>query len=198
LLLLLPPPPPPLLLMLHQLLLLLLLQIANQRPLASVNISGEEQQMLVPFFSNARYNSSCPHNTSVEPCPSSSSSSSSSGSPQCFIWQAGADLPAGAEVCALAPFLRDDQALLMYGLTLEQAAVLRQEEAADSSSSKEMWLSGLDSQASSNEEPFGSLSYKPLEHWEAGRFHLTPHCQLRILPTSSTHPAQTTPASRSR
>lgn len=151
-------------------------QISNQRPLAVFNKSGEEHQLIVPIFINARYSTKCTHNVSVEPCPSSSSSSDSQ---QCFIWRAGSDLPAIAEVCVSGPVPRDDQALLMYGLTMQEAAALRQQAhaAADSSSSESSssssseaakWLSGLDSQESSNEEPFGSVAYKPLQHWDAG------------------------------
>jgi hypothetical protein len=75
----------------------------------------------------------------------------------------------------------------MYGLTMEQAAALRQQTgaaASSSSSSKEdLWLSGLDSQASSNEEPFGLLSHKPLEHWVAGGFIRLGHCDSCCITT---------------
>lgn len=155
----------------------------STRPILPLEIGGQEKSLLLPLFSNARHSSSCPHDYYFDTCPTSNSKSSSkpaNASNLCFFWVAGANLSAGAEVCVSFGHLRQDQALLMYGLPVDQSDMLQQAQgsAVDSSSSsaagggvkEEVWMHGMDTADATSDQPFGPVAAEPLTHWEPGRW----------------------------
>lgn len=113
---------------------------------------------LVPLLDQANHQNGCGHPLTIASCenlPGStpSSSSGSSGSPTglnttrlCVVWQAGADMALGDEVCLSYGWLLPDRALLQYGFIPKQLlpAVQQQQQQQGSKVEVSVPLFGMD------------------------------------------------------
>ena len=68
---------------------------------------------MVPLLDMTNHLNGCPHTMDAPtggPCPPGSAAK------DCVVWQAGADIPAGSEVCySYSGHMLQDQAVLQYG-----------------------------------------------------------------------------------
>lgn len=174
-------------------------------PTVSAVVGSREQHLLLPLFTSARHNSSCPHTYSIRKCPGATAAAKTQAGIEafgeqglCFVWVAGSDLPAGAEVCVSYGHLRPDQSVLQYGLDLElpyhphvtvvpgpgSSSIEQGEEHQDSMAcdaqdaattlrrTQQVPLSGLDTTASSSDSPFAPVSFQPLTPAPLGKSEL--------------------------
>jgi hypothetical protein len=104
-------------------------------------MSFREGGHLIPLIDMANHQDGCKHTVAIKACGSASSdtddTSSSSSSSQgglnttklCVVWEAGADVAAGEEVCvSYGHLLLPDRAMLQYGFMPQDLAVAAQQQ----------------------------------------------------------------------
>eukprot|EP00775_Hariotina_reticulata_P010707 gene10707-10864_t len=118
------------------------MSLLETRTFAFADPDGE---LMVPLLDMTNHQNGCPHTINAptgSPCPP--------GSPakDCVVWQAGADIPAGSEVCySYSGYMLQDQAVLQYGFLQDGDAAAE--------------LSGLDRHEFDPQQPLTRHHHKP-------------------------------------